>query len=177
MTAKRLSDADAKTVLDAVADFDRRFKEHKPAAGSESAVQRMVEGKPPCDLMSPGLANATRQRLTGIQSMFAGFGALQSIIFKGVVREAPTSMRSNSRKPQSTTASGSRPMEKSTARTSIQANSPIVQTVRNERRSRRISIRSSRKPILGFGANLPVGDEPLEAQRRHVEPIERFTAK
>jgi hypothetical protein len=35
-------------------------------------------------MMSPGLANATRQQLTGIESMFAGFGALQSITFKGV---------------------------------------------------------------------------------------------
>jgi CubicO group peptidase (beta-lactamase class C family) len=88
MTAKRLSDAEAKTVLDAVADFDRRFKEQKPAAGSEAAVRRMIEeliaGKPNYDLMSPGLADATRQQLPGIQSMFAGFGALQSITFKGV---------------------------------------------------------------------------------------------
>jgi CubicO group peptidase (beta-lactamase class C family) len=88
MTAKRLSDAEAKAVLDAVAGFDRRFKEQKPAAGSEAAVRRMVEGlitgKPDYDLMSPSLANATRQQLTGSQSMFAGFGALQSITFKGV---------------------------------------------------------------------------------------------
>jgi CubicO group peptidase (beta-lactamase class C family) len=88
MTAKRLSDAETKTVLGAVADFDRRFKEQKPAAGSEAAVRRMVEGliagKPDYDLMSPGLASATRQQLTGIQSTFAGFGALQSITFKSV---------------------------------------------------------------------------------------------
>jgi hypothetical protein len=88
MTAKRLSDADAKIVLDAAADFDGRFKEQKPAAGSEAAVRRMMDefiaGKPNYDLMSPGLATATRQQLTGIQSTFAGFGALQSITFKGV---------------------------------------------------------------------------------------------
>ena len=88
MTAKRLSDADAKIVLDAAADFDRRFKEQKPAAGSEAAVRRMIDeliaGKPHYDLMSPDLAAATRQQLTGIQSMFAGFGTLQSISFKGV---------------------------------------------------------------------------------------------
>ena len=88
MTEKRLSDADAKIVLDAAAGFDRRFKEQKPAAGSEAAVRRMIDeliaGKPNYDLMSAGLATATRQQLTGIQSMFAGFGALQSITFKGV---------------------------------------------------------------------------------------------
>ena len=37
MKAKRLADPDAKIVLDAAADFDRRFKEQKPAAGSEAA--------------------------------------------------------------------------------------------------------------------------------------------
>jgi CubicO group peptidase (beta-lactamase class C family) len=88
MTAKRLSDAEARAVLDALADFDRRFKEQTPAAGSEAAVRRMVEGliagKPDYDLMSPGLANATRQQLTGLQSTFAGFGALLSITFKSV---------------------------------------------------------------------------------------------
>ena len=88
MTAKRLSDAEAKAVLDAAADFDRRFKEQKPAAGSEAAVRRMVEGvvagKPDYDLMSPGLANLTRQQLTALQSTFAGYGALRSITFKGV---------------------------------------------------------------------------------------------
>jgi CubicO group peptidase (beta-lactamase class C family) len=88
MTAKRLSDAEAKAVLDAAADFDRRFKEQKPAAGSEATLRRMIEeiaaGKPNYDLMSQGFANATRQQLTGLQSTFAGFGALQSITFKGV---------------------------------------------------------------------------------------------
>ena len=88
MTAKRLNDAEAKIVLDASADFDRRFKEQKPAAGSEAAVRRMIDeliaGKPNYDLMSPGLAGVTRQQLTGIQSTFAEFGALQSIAFKGV---------------------------------------------------------------------------------------------
>jgi CubicO group peptidase (beta-lactamase class C family) len=88
MTAKRLGDTEAKAALDAVADFDRRFKEQKPAAGSEAAVRHMVEGlmagKPDYDQMSPGLANATRQQLTGIQSMLGGFGSLQSITFKGV---------------------------------------------------------------------------------------------
>ena len=57
MVAKRLSDAEGKKVLDAVADFDRRFKEQKAAEGSEAAVKRMVEGliagKPDYDMMSP----------------------------------------------------------------------------------------------------------------------------
>jgi len=47
-------------------------------------IDELTAGKPNCDSMSPGLANATRQQLTGIQSMFTGFGARQSITFKGV---------------------------------------------------------------------------------------------
>ena len=47
-------------------------------------VEGLIAGQPDYDMMSPGLANATRQQLTGIESMFAGFGALQSITFKGV---------------------------------------------------------------------------------------------
>jgi hypothetical protein len=41
-------------------------------------------GTPNYDLMSPGLADATRQQLTGIQSMLNGMGPLQSVIFMGV---------------------------------------------------------------------------------------------
>ena len=72
----------------AQAAFDKQFAEQKPAAGSEAAVKRMIAelqaGKPNYDLMSPDLANATRQQLTGIQAMIAGLGALQPITFKGV---------------------------------------------------------------------------------------------
>lgn len=88
MTGKRLSDVDAKKVADAAAAFDKRFKDQTAAPGSEAAVRRMigelVTGKPNYDLMSPGLADATRQQLPQLQSRFAGMGALQSVIFKGV---------------------------------------------------------------------------------------------
>jgi hypothetical protein len=51
-------------------------------------VRRMINelqtGKPNYDLMSPGLADATRQQLPQLQSMIAAMGALQSVIFKGV---------------------------------------------------------------------------------------------
>jgi CubicO group peptidase (beta-lactamase class C family) len=88
MTAKRLSDAEAKKISDAAAAFDKRFKDQTAAPGSEAALRRMIEelraGKPDYDLMSPGLANATRQQLPGLQSMIAGMGPLQSVTFKGV---------------------------------------------------------------------------------------------
>ena len=88
MVAKRVDDTDAKKVFDAAAANDKRIKDQTPAAGSEDAVRRMIEelrtGKPNYDLLSPGLANATRQQLPGLQSMITGLGALQSVNFKGV---------------------------------------------------------------------------------------------
>jgi len=88
VTMKRLNDAAAKKVADAAAAFDKRYKDQTPAPGSEAAVRRMITelqaGTPNYDLMSPGLADATRQQLTGIQSMLNGMGPLQSVIFKGV---------------------------------------------------------------------------------------------
>jgi CubicO group peptidase (beta-lactamase class C family) len=88
MVAKRVDDTDAKKVLDAAAANDKRIKDQTPAPGSEDAVRRMIEelrtGKPNYDLLSPGLANATRQQLPGLQSMITGLGALQSVDFKGV---------------------------------------------------------------------------------------------
>jgi len=88
VTMKRLDDAAAKKVADAAAAFDKRYKDQTPAPGSEAAVRRMIAelqaGTPNYDLMSPGLADATRHQLTGIQSMLNGMGPLQSVIFKGV---------------------------------------------------------------------------------------------
>jgi CubicO group peptidase (beta-lactamase class C family) len=88
MTAKRLDDAEAKKVADAAAAFEKRFKDQTAAPGSEAAVRRMIEelrlGKPNYDLLSPGLASATREQLPQLQSMIVGMGALQSVIFKGV---------------------------------------------------------------------------------------------
>ena len=88
MMAKRLDDAEAKKVADAAAAFDKRFKSQTAAPGSEAAVRRMIEelrlGKPNYDLLSPGLASATREQLPQLQAMITGMGALQSVTFKGV---------------------------------------------------------------------------------------------
>jgi CubicO group peptidase (beta-lactamase class C family) len=88
MTGKRLDDAEAKKVADAAAAFNKRFKDQTAAPGSEIVVRRMIgelqAGKPNYDLMSPGLADATRQQLPQLQPMIAGMGRLQSVIFKGV---------------------------------------------------------------------------------------------
>ena len=88
LTGKRLDDAEAKKIADTAAAFEKRFKAQTAAPGSEGAVRRMIDelrtGKPNYDLMSPGLAEATRQQLPRLQSMIAAMGALQSVIFKGV---------------------------------------------------------------------------------------------
>jgi hypothetical protein len=47
-------------------------------------IDELQTGKPNYDLMSPELAEVTRQQLPQLQSMIAGMGALQSVIFKGV---------------------------------------------------------------------------------------------
>jgi CubicO group peptidase (beta-lactamase class C family) len=88
MTAERLDDAETKRIADSAAAFDKRFKDQTAAPGSEAAVRRMIgelqTGKPNYDLMSPGLADATRQQLSGLQSMINDLGVLQSVTFKGV---------------------------------------------------------------------------------------------
>jgi hypothetical protein len=88
MAAKRLDDAEAKKIADAAAAFAKRFKDQTAASGSAAALRRMVEelqqGKPNYDLMSPGLADATRQQLPQIQPVIAQLGALRSVTFKSV---------------------------------------------------------------------------------------------
>jgi CubicO group peptidase (beta-lactamase class C family) len=88
MPAKRLDDAEAKKIADAAAAFAKRFKDQTAAPGSEAALRKMVEdlalGKPNYDLMSPGLAEATRNQLPQIQPMIGKLGALKSVTFKSV---------------------------------------------------------------------------------------------
>jgi CubicO group peptidase (beta-lactamase class C family) len=88
MAAKRLDDAEAKKLLDAAAAFQKRFKDQTAAPGGEAVLRRLIEeirvGKPNFDLMSSGLANATRQQLPQLQSSIVALGALQSVTFKGV---------------------------------------------------------------------------------------------
>ena len=66
---------------DAAAAFEKRFKDQTAEPGSEAAVRRTIDelrtGKPNYDLMSPQLADATRQQLPHLQSTFAAMGALQ----------------------------------------------------------------------------------------------------
>ena len=85
---KPVDDPRAKQVTDAMASTNKRFKDQSAAPGSEQALRRMIEelraGKPNYDLMGPGLATTTRQRLPRLQSTLAEMGAVQAVTFKGV---------------------------------------------------------------------------------------------
>jgi CubicO group peptidase (beta-lactamase class C family) len=88
LPGKRLDAAQAKLLADAAAAFDKRFKDQTAAPGGEAMVRRAMDGlrsgELNYDLMSPGLADATRQQLPQLQARITGMGALQSVIFKGV---------------------------------------------------------------------------------------------
>jgi hypothetical protein len=47
-------------------------------------IGELQSGNVNYDLMSPGLANATRQQFPQMQPMIAALGGLQSVVFKGV---------------------------------------------------------------------------------------------
>ena len=65
-TGHRLDPQEAKRIADQAAAA-QRFKDQKPATGSEDALRSNIEalraGQPLYDKMSPGLANVTRQQL------------------------------------------------------------------------------------------------------------------
>ena len=88
MVGKRLDEAEQRKIVEAAAATEARFKSQTAAPGSEAALRRMIQeiqaGKPNYDLMSSGLAQATRQQLSGLQPMIVALGALQSVTFKGV---------------------------------------------------------------------------------------------
>jgi hypothetical protein len=86
--AKRLSDAEAKQAADFDAARQKHIKDQTVTPGSEAALRGLIEGllsgQPNYDLLAPGLANATRQQLSQLQSMVKPRGSVQSLTFKGV---------------------------------------------------------------------------------------------
>jgi CubicO group peptidase (beta-lactamase class C family) len=91
-SAKRLDDAEAKRMTDEAAAkaeaVAKRFKEQKPAPGSEGVLRRVIEelrvGQPDYSQMSQAFAGVTRQQLPGLKSTIGQLGAVQSVTFKGV---------------------------------------------------------------------------------------------
>jgi CubicO group peptidase (beta-lactamase class C family) len=90
--AKRLDDAEAKRIADETAARTeaaaKRFKEQKPAPGSEAALRRAIEelrlGQPDYSRMSPAFADVTRQQLPDLKSGIIQLGPVRSVTFKGV---------------------------------------------------------------------------------------------
>jgi hypothetical protein len=91
--AKRLDEAASQRLADAAAAIAKRVKDQTPAPGSEVALRKMIEGvrtgAPDYDMMSPALANVTRQQLPQLQSTLTQLGAVQSITFKSVGPAGP----------------------------------------------------------------------------------------
>jgi serine-type D-Ala-D-Ala carboxypeptidase/endopeptidase len=90
--ARRLSEAEARTAASEIeardAEIAKRFKAQTQSPGTEAALRRTIgelqAGEPKYDLMSPQFAAVTRQQVPQLKSLIAGFGALQTITFKGV---------------------------------------------------------------------------------------------
>jgi hypothetical protein len=86
MPGRRLSDAEAKQIVDAAAAFAQRFKDQTPVPGTEAAVRKMIDdlwgGEPDDNMMSPGAP--IRQQLPQLQSEVKQLGKIQSIRFQGV---------------------------------------------------------------------------------------------
>jgi hypothetical protein len=85
MPAKHLDEAQAAALVAAVA---KRFKDQKPAPGSEDALRRDIEelraGQPKYELLSPNLADVTRRQLPQLKSTINELGAVESVTFKSV---------------------------------------------------------------------------------------------
>jgi D-alanyl-D-alanine-carboxypeptidase/D-alanyl-D-alanine-endopeptidase len=83
--AKRIDEPQAAALVAAMA---KRYKDQTPAPGSEAALRRDIEelriGQPKYELMSPGLADVTRQQLPQLKVIVAQLGAVESVTFKGV---------------------------------------------------------------------------------------------
>jgi CubicO group peptidase (beta-lactamase class C family) len=90
--AKRLTDAEVQKAQEAIdarnADIAKRFKEQKQTPGTEDALRRSIDeirkGEPKYDRMTEDFANLTRRQLPQLKGLLNGFGALQSVTFKGV---------------------------------------------------------------------------------------------
>jgi serine-type D-Ala-D-Ala carboxypeptidase/endopeptidase len=83
--AKRIDDAEAAALVDVLA---KRFKDQKPAPGSEAALRRDIDelriGEPKYELMNPDQAESTRRHLPELKSTINELGAVESVTFKGV---------------------------------------------------------------------------------------------
>jgi CubicO group peptidase (beta-lactamase class C family) len=70
------------------AELAARIRDSKADPGSEAALRRNIEevrqGTPDYTRLSPGLAEATRAQLAGLQARIKGYGAVKSVVHRGV---------------------------------------------------------------------------------------------
>jgi CubicO group peptidase (beta-lactamase class C family) len=85
---KRLEDAAAKSVTEALAIVNKSYREQKPLPGSEAMLRKLIEdltaGTPDYARMSPEFAAATRASLASLQKELTGFGPISALVLERV---------------------------------------------------------------------------------------------
>lgn len=85
---KRLDDAAAKSITEALAIVNKSYREQKPLPGSEAKLRRLIEdltaGTPDYARMSPELAAATRASLASMQKELTDFGPISALVVERV---------------------------------------------------------------------------------------------
>jgi CubicO group peptidase (beta-lactamase class C family) len=85
---KRLEDAAAKPIADALAIVNKSYREQRPLPGSEAALRRLIEdltaGAPDYTRMSPEFATLVRGNLASFQKQLSSFGPISALVFQRV---------------------------------------------------------------------------------------------
>jgi CubicO group peptidase (beta-lactamase class C family) len=85
---KRLDDAAAKPIAEALAIVNKSYREQKPLPGSEATLRKLIDdlaaGTPDYTRMSPELAALTRENLAAIQKKLSGLGPISALVFQRV---------------------------------------------------------------------------------------------
>jgi hypothetical protein len=87
-TATRLNESEARQIAESQAAVAKRFQDQTQDPRTEAALRRNIRelqvGQPNYEMMSPNLADATRQQLPQLKTTMDQLGALQTVTFKGV---------------------------------------------------------------------------------------------
>lgn len=87
-TGTRVDEIRAHEALASAERLARRIREQKPDPRADAALRKLVAsiaaGQPDFGMMSPQLADLTRQQLKGLNEIFTNLGDLQTLTFKRV---------------------------------------------------------------------------------------------
>jgi hypothetical protein len=87
-TATRLDETEAKQIAESQAAAAKRFQQQTQDPRTEPALRQNIRdlqlGQPNYEIMSPNLADVTRQQLTQLKMIMDQLGALETVTFKGV---------------------------------------------------------------------------------------------